>query len=166
MRAMTGHTTFASLIVDFYLKLVPSGPEILDPDLIVRRVGEIVAGLPHQTRALLTLRDQSQLEALLEYLERWWAALSRELPEDAGAALGALVQSRFLEITHDEGAFTRFALEAQLSAMVFGAEPTASLLARVAAMDRATMEVAQRVLTARAGAGDAAIDAVSARARR
>ncbi len=78
------------------------------------------------------------------------------------------MRSRFFEVTHDEGALTRFALEALLSAMVFGAEPTAPLLARVAAMERTTTAAVQKVLTAQAGASAAtgATGAVSARAGR
>jgi MoxR-like ATPase len=167
LRAAAGHATFASLIVDFYLKLITNtGQELLDPDQVVRRVGGIVAGLPEQTRATLTQRDQSQMEGALDYLERWWATLAREIDADGGAALELLVQSRFFEITHDEGALTRFALEARLSAMVFGAEPTAPLLARLAAMERTTAAAAQRVLTARAGAVEGDAVAMSARAGR
>ena len=157
---------YASLIVDFYLRLVPSGRDLLDPDLIVRQVGDIVAALPAETRAMLTQRDQAQLEAVLDYLEGWWAALSGEIVGGGDPPLELLVRSRFFEVTHDEGALTRFALEARLSAMVFGAEPTAALLARVAAMERATTAAVQRVLTAHAGGVDGAIDAVSARAGR
>jgi MoxR-like ATPase len=165
LRAAAGHATFASLIVDFYLKLIPMGDDRLDPDQIVRRVGDIVAGLPEETRAALTARDNAQMEALLTYLERWWDALSRELDGDSGAALEALVQSRFLEITHDEGALARFALEVRLSALVLGAEPTGPLLARVAALERATAAAAQRVLTAHAGAVDRGAAAIPARAQ-
>jgi len=167
LRATTGHATCASLIVDFYLRLVPSAQNLLDPDLIVRQVGDIVAALPAETRVMLTLRDQAQMEAVLDYLEGWWAALSGKLAGGGGdPPLELLVRSRFFEVTHDEGALTRFALEARLSAMVFGAEPTAALLARVAAMERATTAAVQRVLTAHAGGVDGAIDAVSARAGR
>ena len=166
LRAMAGHATFASLIVDFYLKLIPSGQDLLDPDQVVRRVGDIVAGLPEQTRTLLTQRDQAQMEAALDYLEAWWAELSRVVESPGGSALEVLVRSHFFEVTHDEGALTRFALEARLSAMVFGAEPAAALLARVAVMERATTAAAQRALTAHAGAADGAAAAVSARAQR
>ena len=78
--------------MDFYLRLVPSGQNLLDPDLIVRQVGDIVAALPAETRVMLTQRDQAQMEAVLDYLEGWWAALSGELdggerspPRAAGA---------------------------------------------------------------------------------
>jgi hypothetical protein len=109
------------------------------------------------------------METLLDYLEGWWSALSGEAKVNGsanGSALEVLVKSRFFEITHDEGALTRFALEARLSAMVFGSEPAARLLARIAAMERATTAEAQRVLTAHAGVADGAADDVSARAQR
>ncbi|HXU01094.1 MAG TPA: hypothetical protein VN903_08885, partial [Polyangia bacterium] len=169
LRAMSGHATFASLIVDFYLKLIPTGQDLLDPDRVVRRVGDIVAALPEHARTALTQRDQVQMETLLDYLEGWWSALSGEAKVNGsanGSALEVLVKSRFFEITHDEGALTRFALEARLSAMVFGSEPAARLLARIAAMERATTAEAQRVLTAHAGVADGAADDVSARAQR
>ena len=83
LRATTGHATCASLIVDFYLRLVPSAQNLLDPDLIVRQVGDIVAALPAETRVMLTLRDQAQMEAVLDYLEGWWAACRASSPAAA-----------------------------------------------------------------------------------
>jgi hypothetical protein len=156
--------TFASLIVDFFLKLVPSSQELLDPDLVVRKVADIVAGLPQETRVALVRRDRAQLEAVLDYLEGWWALLTASL-SDGGSALEGMVRSRFFEVTHDEGALTRFALEVRLSAMVFGDDASSPLLARLAAMDRATTEVARRVLTAQAGAAEKAGATASAPAR-
>jgi hypothetical protein len=120
---------------------------------------------------MLTQRDQAQMEAALDYLEGWWSQLSAEIAADDARALELLVGARFFEVTHDEGALTRFALEARLSAMVFGAEPTAPLLGRIAALEKATTAAARKVLTAHAGAADgsgagAVAAAVSARAQR
>jgi MoxR-like ATPase len=169
LRALEGHASFAGLIVEFYLRLIPTGQELLDPDLVVRRVGDIVAELPAETRAMLMQRDQSQMEATLDYLEGWWSQLSAEIAAGDARALEILVGSRFFEVTHDEGALTRFTLEVRLSAMVFGAEPTAPLLGRIAALERATSAAARQVMTARAGAPEGAgavAAAVSARAQR
>jgi len=167
LRAATGHVTFASVIVDFFLKLVPSGQDLLDPDQVVRKVAEIVAALPEQTRVALVRRDRAQLEGVLDYLEGWWAVLTADLMTDGASVLERMVRSRFFEVTHDEGALTRFALEARLSTMVFGDDTVSPLLARLAAMDRATTDAARRVLTAKAGAVDAApASAAAAPARR
>ena len=155
------------LIVDFYLKLVQPDPDLLDPDIVVRRVADIVNALPAETRAVLTQRNQAQLEGVVGYLERWWATLSETLPAGGNAALEALVASRFFEVTHDEGALTRFALEARLSAMVFGEETIAPLLARVGG-DRGavTTDRAERTLAAYAGAGEGPLPAPAAREQR
>jgi len=166
LRAATGHVTFASVIVDFFLKLVPSGQDLLDPDLVVRSVADIVAALPEQTRAALVRRDRAQLEGVLDYLEGWWAVLTADLMTDGASVLERMVRSRFFEVTHDEGALTRFALEARLSTMVFGDDTVSPLLARLAAMDRATTDAARRVLTAKAGAVAAPASAAAAPARR
>jgi hypothetical protein len=165
-RAAMGRATFASLIVDFYLKLVQPAPDLLDPDVVVQRVADIVNALPAETRAVLAQRDRAQLEEVVGYLERWWTALSEALPAAGNAALEALVASRFFEVTHDEGALTRFALEARLSAMVFGEETIAPLLARVAEMERVTTDRAERSLAAYAGSEEGSLPAPAARKQR
>ena len=80
---------------------------------------------------MLTLRDQAQMEGGARLPRRLVGRLvgrarqrRRQSPRSS-----SWLRSRFFEVTHDEGALTRFALEARLSAMVFGAEPTAALLA-------------------------------------
>ena len=132
----------------------------------MHKVADIVAALPAESRAALVRRDRAQLEGVLDYLEGWWAVLTADLLTGGASVLERMVRSRFFEVTHDEGALTRFALEARLSTMVFGDDTVSPLLARLAAMDRATTDAARRVLTAKAGAVEAPASSAAAPARR
>jgi MoxR-like ATPase len=151
LRAELRRGTVAAFIVDFYLRAVPArGEELRDPDLVVRRVAEVVAGFPADTREPLARRDVAQLERELAYLERWWAAVTASLPNETASALDILVESGFFQLTHDEGALTRFALEAQLVGMVFGRGHVTALLERTAELERASSGLAQKLMARRA----------------
>jgi MoxR-like ATPase len=152
LRAELARGTLAAFIVDFYLRVVTGrGEDPLDPDLVVRRVAEVVAAFPADAREPLARRDLAQLEADVGYLERWWAEIAAVLPAAARPALERLVASRFFQLTHDEGALTRFALEARLVGMVFGRERVAALLDRAAALERASAATAQRLMAEPSG---------------
>jgi hypothetical protein len=152
LRAALARGTLASLIVDFYLRIVPNeGRDLRDPDLVVKRVAEAVEAFPAETREALARRDLAQLEAELAYLERWWANLAGALPADQRPALERVVASRFFQLTHDEGALTRFALEARLVGMVFGAARVEALVQRAESLERSSAAVAQGLMTWRAG---------------
>ena len=151
LRARRARGTLAALIVELYLRVVPGrGEDLRDPDVVVRRVGEVVAALPAETVEPLALQDLAELEGDVTYLERWWASLAGALASGPLAALQGLVASRFFQVTHDEGALTRLALEARLVGMVFGAARVEALLERVATLERASTGVAQSLAARRA----------------
>ena len=117
-----GRATFASLIVDFYLELVPSDPDLLDPDLSYDRSADIVTALPAETRACSRCAIRRRWKRC-SIISRAGGRPCRASSPGGGDPPSSAGASRFFEVTHDEGALTRFALEARLSAMVFGAEP-------------------------------------------
>jgi MoxR-like ATPase len=166
LRRAMPRATLASLVVDLYLRVVPGGgrnpDELRDPDLVVRRVADLVKGLGAETREALSRRDLAYLEAPLAYLERWWGELAASLPAEPRAATEILARSRFFEITHDDAALARFALEARLCALVVEPAPVQPLLARLEALEHESAGLAGKLLAARPGPGASAAAATPA----
>ncbi|HVK64619.1 MAG TPA: hypothetical protein VM694_09095, partial [Polyangium sp.] len=83
-------------------------------------IADACGKLPEVVRGRVVTGDLARIGRSLDYLERFW----RDLESHAGgaeASLRAIVQSRFFDLLWDEGALTRFALEARNIAEVFPA---------------------------------------------
>lgn len=160
LRREMGRDTAASLLVDFYLKLVPArGEHLGDPDQVVQRVAELVAALAPETRTALAKGDLARLETFVAYLERWWTRLAGDLPADPARGMDILVQAGFFQLTHDQGALTSLSLEARLTTMVFGDSTADRLLGRIAALEQTSATVAQAAIARRL---ERSVDPVSA----
>ena len=105
----------------------------------------LVREVPGEIRGRLVADDLAHLELPVAFLERWWRALQTKLPAEAPAALDELQGSEFFKLTHEEAALARFALEAQLVAMVFEGADVAPLKARLHSLDQASTGLVDRL---------------------
>ncbi|MDI1447412.1 AAA family ATPase [Polyangium sp. 6x1] len=121
LRAAEQRVSSAYTLAEIALVVAPEGVrDAPSPAEAAAAIAVACGKLPEAVRGRVVAGDLARIGRALDYLERFW----RELEERAGGSaerLREIVQSRFFDLLWDEGALTRFALEARNVAEVFPA---------------------------------------------
>jgi MoxR-like ATPase len=125
LRNADQRSSLAFVLADIALRILPELTKPSNhPDEVVAGLGRRLAGLSESVRARVAARDLERIERPVSLLERYWAAVSGDLPADPLLGLTRLAQSGFFAITADEAALSRFSLELDLiTLMALGADP-------------------------------------------
>ena len=139
-------STLAFALVELFAPLVASRGAGADPDEVLHQVAAAVREIPDPLRARLIADDLAHLELPVAFLERWWqgAGGARSRPRRP-RPWTSCSSSEFFQLTHEEAALARFALEAQLVAMVFEGADVAPLTARLRQLDQASTGLVDRL---------------------
>ncbi len=150
LRRAVPRSSLAFTLVDICLCIAPDlGRKLEAPPSAVARLGGLLQHIPAATRDELAARDLARMDWAIETLERWFDTVAAQLPADPAEALVHLAKSRFYEITRDESALTRFALEARLVRDVFSNANVRPLLIRLADLERKSWGLVQQTAAAR-----------------
>jgi MoxR-like ATPase len=150
LRQAVPRASLAYTLLDICLCIAPDlGRKLEAPPSAVARLGGLLQHLPGATRDELIARDLARMDWAIETLERWFDGVAAHLPTDPADALVHLAKSRFYEVTRDESALTRFALEARLVRDVFPTANVRPLLNRLADLERKSWGLVQQTAAAR-----------------
>lgn len=123
MRSREQRTPMLYAAVALALRLSPPLPGATPTPLgVATPTLELVQSLPAEILQAMADADLARIERSVRFLEEWWQALSRDPSPDRSQhnrQLKLLADSRFFIITQDEGALSRFALEARLLGEAF-----------------------------------------------
>lgn len=140
LRAAEQRVSSAYTLAEIALVVAPEGVrDAPSPAEAAAAIASACGKLPEAVRGRVVAGDLARIGRALDYLERFW----RDLEERAGdseARLREIVQSRFFDLLWDEGALTRFALEARNVAEVFPAHAAEidAVRSRIDALDGRT----------------------------
>ena len=155
-RALRSHeqrSSLAYVLAQVGLRLLPAHTQRADqPDDVISALATRLASLPESLRKRVAARDLERIERPVALLERFWAALSRDLSKDPASALERLAQSGFFAITTDEAALSRFALDLRLLELLgLGSEPK-PLVARIRALEESSTALVRDLVARRSEA--------------
>ncbi len=164
LRAGEQRVSLAYAMMELALRISPDKPSITgSAEELVGGVASFIGALPEELRRDIVDLDLQRIDRALSLLERWWVALAKRAAsaeESAKAleldrALAELAESKFFQVTREEGALLRFALEARVVADLFpeAAERVAALRGRIDALEAAS---ARMLAALRRGRSDAA----------
>ena len=153
LRATEERASLAFVLADLALRILPELTQSPNhPEDVVTRLAERLASLPEALRARIATRDLERIERPVTLLERFWKALSSELPSDPAPALAHLSQSGFFTIVSDEAALSRFALELRLLELLALGVDVKALKARVRALEESSTSAVRELARSRSEA--------------
>jgi hypothetical protein len=154
LRATEQRSSLAFVLAQVGLRILPELTQRpSQPDDVISALSTRLAALPEALRKRVVARDLERIERPITLLERFWAALTRDLSKDPAPALERLAQSGFFAITTDEAALSRFALELSLLELLgLGGGPK-PLVARIRALEEKSSALV-RELTERQAEAD------------
>lgn len=164
LRSGEQRVSLAYATMELALRITPDKPSITgSAEELVGGVASFIAALPDELRRDVVALDLRRIDRAVSLLESWWMALAMPAADAEGSedrsrienALSALAESKFFQVTREEGALLRFALEARVVADLFpeAAERVEALRARIANLE---VESARVLAALRRGRSDAA----------
>ena len=121
LRAGEQRVSSAYTLAEIALVVAPDGVrDAPSPAEAAAAIAAACGKLPDSVRGQVVAGDLARIGRALDYLERFWSHLEGTAG-GSEARLREIVQSRFFDLLWDEGAATRFALEARNVAEVFPA---------------------------------------------
>ncbi|MDC3952642.1 AAA family ATPase [Polyangium jinanense] len=154
LRAAEQRVSSAYTLAEIALVVAPEGVrDAPSPAEAAAAIATACGKLPEAVRGRVVAGDLARIGRALDYLERFWRDLE-EHAGDAGARLREIVESRFFDLLWDEGALTRFALEARNVAEVFPAHAAEvdAVRQRIDALDGRTRTAMTELFRRRADA--------------
>lgn len=161
LRRSEPKTSLAYTVVHVFVEILAD----LDPVTAAQAIEQLRAlsrSVPAPLREQVHTADGARIERALAFFEAFWERLEREAiaPASEGdeasitAALRALEQSGFFELTTDEAVLARLELEAELLAMIFpeAHDATGALRERTRALASKSRAALDRLLALRADA--------------